>query len=51
MEDFRKHTMEMRSWFYKRGYSEGLVGKKKWVKLNSLSIPKETKEKRKQFPL
>ena len=23
-EDFRKHTTEMRSWFYKRGYSKGI---------------------------
>ena len=26
-EDFRKHTTEMRSWFYKRGYPKGLVEK------------------------
>ena len=49
-EDFRKHTTEMRSWFYKRGYPKGLV-EKKCVKLNSLGIPEETKEKRKEFPL
>ena len=24
-EDFRKHTTEMQSWFYKRGYPKGLV--------------------------
>ena len=49
-EDFRKHTTEMRSWFYKRGYPKGLV-EKKWVKLNSLGIPGEAKEKRKEYPL
>ena len=27
-EDFRKHTTEIRSWFYKRGYPKGLVEKK-----------------------
>ena len=27
MEDFRKHTTEMRSCFYKRGYPKGLVEK------------------------
>ena len=43
VEDFGKHTMEMRSWFYKRGYPKGLI-KKKWVKLNSLDIPEETKK-------
>ena len=37
----------MRSWFNKRGYPKGLV-KKKWVKLNSLGIPEETKGKRKE---
>ena len=26
-EDFRKHTTEMRSWFYKRGYPKVLVEK------------------------
>ena len=26
-EDFRKHTMEMRSWFCRRGYFKGLVEK------------------------
>ena len=26
-EDFRKHTTEMRYWFYKRGYPKGLVEK------------------------
>ena len=46
-EDFRKHTTEMRSWFYKRGYPKGLV-EKKWVKLNSLGILEEIKEKRKE---
>ena len=25
MEDFRKHTTEMRFWFYERGYPKGLV--------------------------
>ena len=49
-EYFRKHTTEMRSWFYKRGYPKGLV-EKKWVKLNSLGIPGEAKEKRKESPL
>ena len=49
-EDSRKHITEMRYWFYKRGYSKSLV-EKKWVKLNSLGIPEETKEKRKALPL
>ena len=40
----------MRYWFYKRGYSKSLV-EKKWVKLNSLGIPEETKEKGKALPL
>ena len=49
-EDFRKHTTEMRSCFNKRGLPKGLV-KKKWVKLNSLGIPEETKGKRKDSTL
>ena len=51
-QDFKTHTTEMRSWFYKRGYPKGLAKKKKkWVKLNSLGIPEESKEKRKELPL
>ena len=49
-KDSRKYTTEMGSWFYKRGYPKRLV-EKKWVKLNSLGVPEETKEKRKAFPL
>ena len=35
----------MRSWFYKRGYPKSLV-EKEMGKVNSLGIPKETKEKK-----
>ena len=28
-QDFKTHTTEMRSWFYKRGYPKGLAKKKK----------------------
>ena len=42
--------MEMRYWFYKRGYRKGLV-EKETGKVNSLGITEETKEKRKEFLL
>ena len=48
-EDFRKHTTEMTSWFYKRGYPKDLV-EKEMGKVNSLGILEEIKEKRKEFP-
>ena len=46
-EDFRKHTTEMRSWFYRRGYPKGLVekeiGKVKFSGYTRRNI-RETKE-------
>ena len=42
-KDFRKHTTEVRSWFYKRGYPKCLVEKEN-------GKPKEPKEKKKGVP-
>ena len=46
-EDFRKHTTEIRSWFYKRGYPKGLVEKKKMGKVKFSGYTRRNKRENK----
>ena len=48
-EDFRKHTTEMRSWFYKRGYPKGLV-EKKMRKVKFSGYTRRNKREKKRVP-
>ena len=49
-EDFRKHTTEMRSWFYKRGYPKGLV-EKEMGKVKFFGYTRRNKRKKKGIPI
>ena len=49
-EDFRKHTTEMKSWFYKRGYPKGLV-EKKVGKVKFSGYTTRNKRQKKGIPL
>ena len=48
-EDFRKHTTEMRSWFYKRGYPKGIV-EKKMRKVKFSGYTRRNKREKKRVP-
>ena len=48
-QDFRKHTTEMRSWFYKRGYPKGLV-EKEMGKVKFSGYTKRNKREKKGVP-
>ena len=48
-EDFTKHTTEMRSWFYKRGYPKGLV-EKEMRKVKFSGYTRRNKREKKGVP-
>ena len=48
-EDFRKHTTEMRSWFYKRGYPKSFV-EKEMGKVKFSGYTKTNKREKKGVP-
>ena len=48
-ENFRKHTTEMRSWFYKRGYPKGLA-EKQMGKVKFSRYTKRNKREKKGVP-
>ena len=48
-EELRKHTTEMRPWFYKRGYSKGLV-EKEMGKVKFSGFTRRNKRKKKGVP-
>ena len=46
-KNFRKNTMEMKSWFLERGYRKGLVGKE----LGKIKFFNKVSNKQKRYPL